>query len=125
MSRAIGDLQYKNPINTADDDSGASRKTRRASSSSSDPSTRGDFLSNVPHINRQTLKSDRRYLIVVTSDGVSDTIDDTTLIRRVMGLSMRGIRAGDIAQEVANTSASQRGSDNGTCVVALLDGQDS
>lgn len=124
MSRAIGDLQYKNPINTAED-SEASKKTRRASSTSSDPSSRGDFLSNVPHINRQTLRSDRRYLVVVTSDGVSDTIDDTTLVRRVLGLSMRGIRAGDIAQEVAHTSASKPYSDNGTCIVALLDGQDS
>lgn len=124
MSRAIGDLQYKNPVNMVDD-SGASKKTRRASSSSSDPSSRGDFLSNVPHINRQTLRSDRRYLVVVTSDGVSDTIDDTSLIRRVLGLSMRGTRAGDIAQEVANTSANKQYSDNGTCIVALLDGQDS
>lgn len=124
MSRAIGDLQYKNPINTAED-SEASKKTRRASSTSSDPSSRGDFLSNVPHINRQTLQSDRRYLVVVTSDGVSDTIDDTTLIRRILGLSMRGIRAGDIAQEVAHASASKPYSDNGTCIVALLDGQDS
>lgn len=122
MSRAIGDLQYKNPLNMVDD-SGASKKTRRASSAS--PNSRGNFLSNIPHINSQQLRSDKRYLIVVTSDGVSDTIDDTSLIRRVMSLSMRGIRAGDIAQDVATTSARKVNYDNGTCVVALLDGQDS
>lgn len=124
MSRAIGDLQYKNPINKADDE-GASEKTRRASSGSSDAASRGDFLSNVPDINRQSLQADRRYLVVVTSDGVSDTIDDTTLIRKVLDLSMRGLRAGDIAQDVANTSARRIGSDNGSCIVAMLDGQDS
>ena len=124
MSRAIGDLQYKNPINTVEDSS-ASKKMRRASSSSASPGSRGDFLSNIPHINRQKLRTDRRYLVVVTSDGVSDTIDDTKLIRRVLALSMRGMRAGDIAQDVANASASKPGSDNGTCIIALLDGQDS
>lgn len=123
MSRAIGDLQYKNPINKVED-SEASKKTQRASGSS-DPGSHGDYLSNVPHINSQTLQSDRRYILVVTSDGVSDSIDDTTLIRRVLSLSMRGLRAGDIAQEVANSTASRPGSDNGSCIVALLDGQDS
>lgn len=123
MSRAIGDLQYKNPINKVDDEA-ASKKTRRASGSS-DPNSRGDFLSNVPHINRQTLQSDRRYLVAVTSDGVSDTIDDTTLIRKILDLSMRGLRAGDIAQDVANGTARKVGSDNGSCIVAMLDGQDS
>lgn len=124
MSRAIGDLQYKNPINTAED-SEASKKMRRASSASASPSSRGDFLSNVPHINTQTLGTDRRYLVVVTSDGVSDTIDDTTLVRRILAMSTRGMRAGDIAQDVANASASKPGSDNATCIIALLDGQDS
>ncbi|RHZ71396.1 hypothetical protein CDV55_108095 [Aspergillus turcosus] len=108
MSRALGDLQYKNPINNAVDEY-ASSKTRRASSSSSSPETR-----------------DRRYLVVVTSDGVSDNIDDATLIHHVMKLSMRGMRAGDIAQEIAATAAAQTakgGGDNASCIVALLDGQ--
>ncbi|KAF7159351.1 hypothetical protein CNMCM5623_004665 [Aspergillus felis] len=108
MSRALGDLQYKNPINNAGDEYSSS-KTRRASSSSSAPETR-----------------DRRYLVVVTSDGVSDNIDDATLIHHVMRLSMRGMRAGDIAQEIATTAAAQTtkgGSDNASCIVALLDGQ--
>ncbi|GAQ07160.1 protein phosphatase 2C homolog 3 [Aspergillus lentulus] len=108
MSRALGDLQYKNPINNAGDEYSSS-KTRRASASTSAPETR-----------------DRRYLVVVTSDGVSDNIDDATLIHHVMRLSMRGMRAGDIAQEIATTAAAQTakgGSDNASCIVALLDGQ--
>ncbi|KAF4253246.1 hypothetical protein KXW98_006968 [Aspergillus fumigatus] len=108
MSRALGDLQYKNPINNAGDEYSSS-KTRRASASTSAPETR-----------------DRRYLVVVTSDGVSDNIDDATLIHHVMRLSMRGMRAGDIAQEIATTAAAQKakeGSDNASCIVALLDGQ--
>ncbi|KAF4217368.1 hypothetical protein CNMCM8980_007928 [Aspergillus fumigatiaffinis] len=108
MSRALGDLQYKNPINNAGDEYSSS-KTRRASATTSAPETR-----------------DRRYLVVVTSDGVSDNIDDATLIHHVMRLSMRGMRAGDIAQEVATTAAAQTakgGSDNASCIVALLDGQ--
>lgn len=125
MSRALGDLQYKNPINNAGDEYSSS-KTRRASASTSAPETRGNFLSVEPHMTRMTLSPDRRYLVVVTSDGVSDNIDDATLIHHVMRLSMRGMRAGDIAQEIATTAAAQKakeGSDNASCIVALLDGQ--
>ncbi|PKX98312.1 PP2C family serine/threonine-protein phosphatase [Aspergillus novofumigatus IBT 16806] len=125
MSRALGDLQYKNPINNAGDEYSSS-KTRRASATTSAPETRGNFLSVEPHMTRMTLSPDRRYLVVVTSDGVSDNIDDATLIHHVMRLSMRGMRAGDIAQEIATTAAAQTakgGSDNASCIVALLDGQ--
>ena len=41
MSRALGDLQYKNPVNTVEDESTMPRE-RRASSSSAP--VRGDFL---------------------------------------------------------------------------------
>ncbi|OJJ35527.1 hypothetical protein ASPWEDRAFT_172329 [Aspergillus wentii DTO 134E9] len=124
MSRAIGDLQYKNPINTIEDE-GTSQKTRRASSSSSAPETRGNFLSNEPDMMRLKLSPDRRYLLVVVSDGISDSTDDATLINHIMKLSTRGMMAGDIAQEVASLTASRRGSDNRSCLVAFLDGQDS
>ncbi|EAW11370.1 PP2C family serine/threonine-protein phosphatase [Aspergillus clavatus NRRL 1] len=127
MSRALGDLQYKNPINNVNDEY-SSLKTRRASSSSSAPERRGNFLSVEPHMTRVSLSADRRYLVVVVSDGVSDHVDDATLIHHVMKLSMRGMRACDIAQEVVTTAASRKtkaGSDNASCIVALLDGQNS
>lgn len=122
MSRALGDLQYKNPVNAVEDD-GFIPRGRRASSSSTP--VRGDFLSNEPYTSRRTLESDRRYLIVLVSDGVSDRTDDAGLIQHVMKLSMRGMRASDIAQEIASSSASHTRSDNASCIVVMLDGQKS
>lgn len=122
MSRALGDLQYKNPVNTVEDGS-PTTQARRASSSSAP--VRGDFLSNDPYTSVRTLQSNRRYLLVIVSDGVSDRIDDTALIQHAMKLSMRGMRANDIAQEITSSTASRPKSDNASCVVALLDGQHS
>ncbi|KAJ5103823.1 hypothetical protein N7532_004352 [Penicillium argentinense] len=122
MSRALGDLQYKNPVNSVVGENSMPRD--RHASSSSTP-TRGDFLSNDPYTSRRTLSSGRRYLLVMVSDGVSDHTDDATLIQHVMKLSMRGKRAGDIAMDVATNSGSHPHSDNASCIVVFLDGQSS
>lgn len=103
------------------DDEGASPKTRRASAVA--PEARGNFLSNDPHLRRLKLKSDHRYVLVISSDGISDTSNDTALIQLVMKLSMRGVRAGDIAQEIASAAGGLGASDNSSCIVAFLDGQ--
>ncbi|OJJ46956.1 hypothetical protein ASPZODRAFT_115749 [Penicilliopsis zonata CBS 506.65] len=119
MSRAIGDLRYKNPVNHED----SSQGLRHATSVS--PESRGDFLSNEPYLTRLVLLPDHRYVIVAVSDGVSDRVDDVSLVQHVMKLSMRGLRAGDIAQEIATTTCNSANSDNGSCIVALFDGQES
>ncbi|KAL2013159.1 hypothetical protein VTN00DRAFT_684 [Thermoascus crustaceus] len=120
MSRALGDLQYKNPINTIDGEVNQSSKARRAVAAS--PEARGDFLSHEPHLSRVTLTSDKRYALVAMTDGVCDSTDDGTLVGHVMKKSMRGERAADIAQEIASLSASSTGSDNATCLVVFMDG---
>ena len=121
MSRALGDLQYKQPVNAAGNDS-ATQGTRRASSSST---AYGDFVSSQPFISSRALQTDRRYLLMIVSDGVSDRTDDATLVQHVMKLSMRGMRASAIAQEVVSSSASHPRSDNASCIVVMLDGQQS
>lgn len=120
MSRALGDLQYKNPVNTS-----TANSVPGASASSAKSEARGNFLSNDPYTSRRTLHTDRRYLIVVVSDGVTDRVDDDNLVKHVMKLSMRGKRASEIAQEIAANSASRPHSDNASCIVAMLDGQGS
>lgn len=124
MSRALGDLQYKNPVNNVDDDS-VTPRARRASSSSTPTEARGDFVSNEPFTSRRTLEADRRYLVVIVSDGVSDHTDDSTLVQHVMKLAVRGMRASDISEEISTTSARHASSDNASCIVAMLDGQKS
>ena len=119
MSRALGDLQYKNPSNTF----GESRSIQRARRpSSSSAASYGDFVSSTPSITRRALQTDRRYLLVIVSDGVTDRTDDAALVQYVMKLSMRGMRASTIAQEVVTSSASYTGSDNASCIVVMLDG---
>jgi len=114
MSRALGDLQYKRPVSGIQEGGG--------SSSSSRP-IRGDFLSNDPYTSRRTLGTDRRYLLVIASDGVTDRTDDATLIQHVMKLTMRGMRARDIAQDVVTKATSRQKSDNASCIVVMIDGQ--
>ncbi|KAJ5735062.1 uncharacterized protein N7483_000187 [Penicillium malachiteum] len=120
MSRALGDLQYKNPVNEVKDSSCMPRIRRLSSSSSA---VRGDFLSNDPYTSRRTLQPDRRYLLVIMSDGVSDHTNDVALVQHVMKLAMRGMRASEIAQEVTANSTRSVKSDNASCIVAMLDGQ--
>jgi serine/threonine protein phosphatase PrpC len=119
MSRAVGDLQYKNPVNTSDPESDP------ASSASSRSGSPGNFVSNEPYTSRRMLHSNRRYLLLLVSDGVSDQVDDASLVQHVMKLSMRGKRASEIAQEIASNSAGHKHSDNASCIVAILDGQGS
>ena len=125
MSRTLGDLQYKTPVNTVDGDGDSDSKPRDRRVPSSSNSNHGDFLSNDPYTSRRTLQSDRRYLLVIISDGVSNNTDDGALIQHVMKLAMRGMRAGDIARDVATNNAILPHSDNATCIVAFLDGQSS
>ncbi|KAJ5094584.1 Protein phosphatase 2C [Penicillium angulare] len=116
----LGDLQYKTPVNETQDTGNMPRERRLSSSSSA---VRGDFVSNEPFTSRRTLKSDGRYLLVIVSDGVSDRTDDVALIQHVMKLAMRGMRASEIAQEIATNSTRSAKSDNASCIVAMLDGQ--
>ncbi|KAJ5235378.1 uncharacterized protein N7469_004546 [Penicillium citrinum] len=124
MSRTLGDLQYKSPVNTVESDSDSTPRDRRMVSASSKP-THGDYVSNDPYTSRRTLKPDRRYLLAIISDGVSNNTDDGALVQHVMKLAMRGMRAGDIARDVATNNAVLPHSDNATCIVAFLDGQSS
>lgn len=71
------------------------------------------------------LAPDRRYALIIESDGISDYLDNTTLMQFVTKLTSRGHRAGKVAQEVATSTTNRRKSDNGSCIVVLLDGRDS
>ncbi|KAH8693759.1 phosphatase 2C-like domain-containing protein [Talaromyces proteolyticus] len=118
MSRALGDLQYKNPINTLDID--ATSKSRRVSTAI--PQRRGDFLSNKPHVRTVKLDKNSRYALLCSTDGVSDTTDDKILMEEVVAALTKGQRASDIAKSVTSMAAGMPGSDNCTCVVAFFDG---
>lgn len=118
MSRALGDLQYKNPINTMD--ISGTPKSKRAVAAL--PGERGNFLSNEPHIRTVELDRNSRYVLVCSTDGVSDSTDEKTLMDEVVGGFDQGRPAADIAKMVTNATARFPKSDNCTCIVALIDG---
>ena len=120
MSRAIGDSQYKTPVNEVQEKIRMPRERRTSSSSSI---VRGDYVSNEPFTSRRTLRPDQRYLLVIMSDGASDRTHDAALIQHVMKLAMRGMRASEIAQEATNSTRGTKKNDNASCIVAMLDGQ--
>ncbi|KAN0078508.1 hypothetical protein V8E54_005021 [Elaphomyces granulatus] len=110
----IGDLQYKNPINTFDIQS--KPKTRK--SPAKNPELRGNFLSCDPHLKTVSLSPDSRYVLVCSTDEISDSTDDQPLIERVIKRSNLGARAVEIAQGI--TVNSRRDG-----VVAFIDGTNS
>jgi serine/threonine protein phosphatase PrpC len=123
MSRALGDLQYKNPINNLD--IGGTKKSRRAiasGSSAPQPRNRGNFLSNEAHVKTIQLDQDSRYVLLCCTDGVTDVTDERLLIEEVARDFTRGRRATDIAKRVTKATAEQPQSDNCTCVIAFFDG---
>ncbi|QKX62799.1 uncharacterized protein TRUGW13939_09964 [Talaromyces rugulosus] len=121
MSRALGDLQYKNPINTMD--ISGTPKSKRANAAL--PGERGNFLSNEPHVRRVELDSGSRYALLCSTDGVSDMTEEKKLMEDVMGDFVRGRTAADIANRVTSITARLPHSDNCTCVVAFFNGIES
>jgi serine/threonine protein phosphatase PrpC len=118
MSRALGDLQYKNPINTFD--ISGMPKSKRANAAL--PAERGNLLSNEPHVRRFQLDLNSRYVLLCSTDGVSDITDERMLMEEVVGDFVKGQRAADIAKGVTNAAARLPHSDNCTCVVVFFDG---
>ncbi|KAJ5888398.1 hypothetical protein N7495_008439 [Penicillium taxi] len=114
MSRALGDLQYKNfnIVSTSEDGPTTS-------------STWGNFISNEPYTSRRTLKKDRRYILVIASDGVTDRFEETDIIHHVIELTQQGKRASDVAECLVNRCGNHIRSDNASCIIMMIDGQES
>ena len=119
MSRALGDLQYKNPINNLSINSGT-KKAKRANASGS--KVRGNILSNEAYVRTIKLDEKSRYTVLCSTDGVSDVTDEKELMKEVVSDSVAGSKATDIARMVTTATGDQPHSDNSTCVIAFLDG---
>lgn len=118
MSRTIGDLEYKNPVNKTDDDQVF---RMRRGTTVAPPEERGDILTNEPHIKKVPLEQGHRYVLAVTTDGVTDTADDDAIINRILQGFSDGMGANEIAEKVASMSADHPKSDNATLVTAFLE----
>lgn len=119
MSRALGDLQYKNPINNLNL-KGGTKKAKRANAS--DSKIRGNILSNEAYVRTIKLDEKCRYTLICSTDGVTDITDEEALIKEVVSNFVAGRKATDIARMVTTATGELPHSDNCTCVIAFLDG---
>ncbi|KAL1954173.1 hypothetical protein VTO42DRAFT_1529 [Malbranchea cinnamomea] len=118
MSRTLGDLEYKDPINKSNDES-IFRMRRRTTLAP--PEERGDIVSRKPHFTRVPLQSGHRYVLALTSDGVTDVADDYTIMQQIVQGYTDGLHAKEISHKVASLSADGKRSDNATLVTAFFE----
>ncbi|WEW61810.1 protein serine/threonine phosphatase [Emydomyces testavorans] len=105
MSRALGDLQYKKPLNAA--------------------KATGDFISSRPHILRFHPDPNILNVLVIATDGVWFFIDDEPLFEFIWKQIEEGHGAASIAGKIVQKCASKDHADNTTCIVLLLGSKNS
>lgn len=111
MSRALGDLHQKHPPKKPGEEPG-------------DYFSKGAVLSSDPTMSQIQLRDDRRYLLVMTSDGVTDMVADEQLLSAITTLYQNGRTAAQVSDMITTAVTSLDGSDNATCVAAFLKGRE-
>ncbi|GLB21028.1 hypothetical protein AtubIFM61612_010981 [Aspergillus tubingensis] len=94
ISRGLGDLQYKLPLKDIGEQS----------------------------ISGGQEKSDRRYFLALTTDGVTNTMDDETIMHQIAESKHEGMDADRVAAKITEKASKAPSSDNATCVTVFLDG---
>ncbi|KAH3190738.1 hypothetical protein KXV92_003191 [Aspergillus fumigatus] len=98
MSRALGDLQYKAPLINADEPFSLEQEI----AGFNPDKEQGDLLSNRPAISRIELKEDRKYIVILTTDGVTDEMEDRRILDQVVAHWNYGTRAEGVAVLTTN-----------------------
>lgn len=118
VSRALGDLRYKAPLNNV-----GLRHLSRSQERAADVKDKrnGDFLSREPAISQVCLNTRRRYALLLVTDGVTDVLDDNDIVGRAATLFWGASReAKDVSEEITRESTIQPQCDNATCVTAFF-----
>lgn len=115
MSRALGDLKYKNPLNNTAQSEDTPREDYFAN---------GNFISSEPTVTRIPLRDGCQYMLVLTSDGVTNMVSDEKLFRGIATLWRAGAKAKDISENIVEAVTNHPQSDNATCVTIFLRGRD-
>ncbi|KAL4961611.1 PP2C family serine/threonine-protein phosphatase [Aspergillus stella-maris] len=121
MSRALGDLQYKTPLIaiTSVDQTDAQEVATNEHSSHTE-----DLITVQISSRRVELGKDKQYMLALTTDGITNVIDDNKLMSNMMGLFNRGGNAEQVAGAMVNEATGRPQSDNSTCVAVVLNGVD-
>ncbi|KAL4799291.1 phosphatase 2C-like domain-containing protein [Aspergillus venezuelensis] len=119
MSRALGDLQYKTPLVslTSVDQTDAQEVATKEHSSHTE-----DLITVKISSRRIELGRDKQYLLALTTDGITNAINDNTLMSNMMGLFNQGRNAEQVAGAMVNRATGTPQSDNSTCIAVWLNG---
>ncbi|KAL3481453.1 phosphatase 2C-like domain-containing protein [Aspergillus californicus] len=119
MSRALGDLEYKGPLNKI---ATASVKDTETKATDEEREQRRDFLSIQMSSRRIELEKDKQYILALTTDGVTNYIQDDIAMHSLLRHSNSGMDAEEVAQSLVNEATGRPGSDNATCIAVILNG---
>ncbi|GKZ20033.1 hypothetical protein AbraIFM66951_001625 [Aspergillus brasiliensis] len=117
MSRALGDLQYKMPLKDIGEQSLSSGQEKAFM----EPTKKGDLISSYPSLKRYPLQSNRRYFLALITDGVTNAMDDETIMHQIARAKQDGLDADKVAAMITEKASEAPGSDNATCVTVFLD----
>ncbi|RLL96921.1 hypothetical protein CFD26_100832 [Aspergillus turcosus] len=82
----------------------------------------GNFLSTEPSIIRVNLQKDRRYILALTTDGVTNVLEDNVIINKIKTRHEGGLGVQQVADELVRDVAEGLRRDNATCIAVFLDG---
>ncbi|RPA94291.1 protein serine/threonine phosphatase 2C [Choiromyces venosus 120613-1] len=126
ITRALGDYRYKSPLNAHIDPAKDEYLTKAISTTQENVSE--SFISNEPHVRTVQLKSGKRYVLVLGSDGVWNAAGNEKVLGYVeQRRGEKGEEAAgalDVAGGIVGGIARLPGSDNCTCEVVFVDGRD-
>ncbi|KAE8154761.1 phosphatase 2C-like domain-containing protein [Aspergillus avenaceus] len=117
MSRALGDLQYKDPLVSTL--TGSAPDEQDKSDGAFDENHKS-LVSSEPYLNRVDLADGYRRVLILTTDGVTNTMKDDPVVKGVLASFQAGMSATDCAKVVVQEAAKTPGSDNSTCIVVFL-----
>lgn len=120
MSRALGDLQYKDPLNNTAP-SPLSLGQRKASFKPNEE--QGDLVSAEPFLSRVRFLENRLYILALTTDGVTNAMADGTIIDKIAGYYRSGTNAEEISKRIVDEASRVPASDNATCITVILEGR--
>ncbi|KAL5048675.1 hypothetical protein BDW71DRAFT_213375 [Aspergillus fruticulosus] len=129
MSRALGDLQYKTPLisapaapKTQGQKVATAPDTPDASIPNGNGTGKDDFVTVEMSFRRIDLHKEKQYVLALTTDGVTNALDDDKIMKGVVQMFNAGCRADEIARALVEQAAATEYADNATCVAVFLNG---
>ncbi|KAL4762479.1 PP2C family serine/threonine-protein phosphatase [Aspergillus foveolatus] len=131
MSRALGDLQYKTPLISAAE---VPKTEGQMFATAPDPqdmsaqdevqagTRRDDFITVEMSFRRIDLHKEKQYLLALTTDGVTNALDDGEIMNGIAQMFNTGSKADEVARKVVDQAAATEYADNATCVAVFLNG---